>query len=104
MREVRNLIVVLTLCVSFAALPASAIAAESSLQGYGDVGGQIQSGTDPGVSSTGNDPVVRSSSGSGSLPFTGVDLLAVLGAGILLTGIGIGLRIVIRTGRQPQSP
>jgi hypothetical protein len=79
------------------ALPASALADQSALSGYGYVGGVTQSDVGGGDGHQGSSTrtVVRAQgtdSGSGSLPFTGFDALAVGAVGVLLAGAGVSLR------------
>ncbi len=81
--------------------------AQSSVDGYapddGAVQNQIQgnddsgtpSGTNPSTSS-GTTPQATKSSDSGSLPFTGLDLALLAGAGVVLLGLGIGMRQLTR--------
>lgn len=66
----------------------SALAADSSVQGYGGSGGQVQSqveGGNPGTST------------SGSLPFTGLDLGLLIAGGALLLVVGGVIRRITRS-------
>jgi hypothetical protein len=65
-----------------------AFAQDPTQSGYGGTGGNIQGGVEGGGTGGG--------SGSGSLPFTGLDLLLLVGAGVLLVAAGLTLR---RVGR-----
>jgi hypothetical protein len=65
-----------------------ALAQDPTQSGYGGTGGNIQGGVEGGGTGGG--------SGSGSLPFTGLDLLLLVGAGVLLVAAGLTLR---RVGR-----
>jgi hypothetical protein len=77
------------------AIPATAIADTSSLDAYGGIGGVTQTAItkdkakDPQKTSAA--PAVQTV-GTGSLPFTGFDVLAVAAAGGLLAGLGFSLR------------
>jgi hypothetical protein len=76
--------------------------AQSTLEGYEDQAGQIQtavqgpsddsggSGAAPVTTATGTD-------GGGTLPFTGLDVGLVLGAGGLLVAVGLGMRRLTRS-------
>ena len=80
MKQIR-LAVALSALVALLALSPVAFAADSSVDGYANQGGEVQSTvTDNGSSST--------------LPFTGLDVGFVLGAGALLLAGGFGLRRV----------
>ncbi len=70
------------------ALAPAAMGDTSSSTGYSGTAGVAQETvTDPGD--------------DGSLPFTGFDALAVGGAGLLLAGVGLGLRTLSRRGSEP---
>jgi hypothetical protein len=75
---------------------APAVAQTASQNGYSGTGGQVQAQVDD-PSST---PVASTDSGGGSLPFTGLDLALLAGAGVVLVGAGIGMR---RLTRAPSS-
>jgi hypothetical protein len=63
--------------------------------GYSGTGGQVQTQVqDTGSATSG------SGSGSGSLPFTGLDVALLAGAGLLLAGAGIAMRRVTRAPGQ----
>jgi hypothetical protein len=82
----------------------SAMAASSAQTGYSKPGGIIQTEIDNGG---GNNPgaVIENSSpggvtetrSSGSLPFTGLDVVLVAAAGGLLLALGLGMRRLTRT-------
>jgi len=81
-------ITILTLFVAMA-VPAAA------QNGYSGTGGQVQTQVqDTGSATSG------SGSGSGSLPFTGLDVALLAGAGLLLAGAGIAMRRVTRAPGQ----
>lgn len=93
-------------------LAAPALADESSLQGYGGIGGNVQTEITQGAPSSssnrtpsgnqaqptpapslgGAGPTTAQSTGGGGLPFTGSDLGLVSGVGLLLVASGAGLR------------
>ena len=69
------------------------------LGGVQDQGGPgNKAGTGPETQAGGQAPssTVNASNGQGSLPFTGVDLALIAGAGGLLLGAGLGMRRVTR--------
>lgn len=102
----QTLALVAVLAVSLLAVPAVASAASDAVRdGYGGLG-RTESTITPGQSdppaaqSSGTEtssqttPVAStaSTSSAGALPFTGLDLGLVAGAGVLLLGVGYGLR------------
>ena len=69
----------------------AALAADPTVKAYGGVAGEVQGSLDePATSETGT---------LGTLPFTGLDLAFAGGAGILLVGLGFGLR---QAARKPK--
>ena len=65
--------------------------------GYSGTGGQVQTQVqDTGSATSGS----GSGSDSGSLPFTGLDVALLAGAGLLLAGAGIAMRRVTRAPGQ----
>jgi hypothetical protein len=84
--------------------------AQATRNGYETVGGQVQDDvqgdTGPSNSQSGDDrngtaPVAASgNSGGGGLPFTGLDVALLAGAGALLAAAGLGMR---RLTRAPDS-
>ena len=89
-----------TIAAAIAALslmaPAAAVAQSSSIEGYGpdprsEFQGQAQRDDPPSSSSQG-----ASGDDGGSLPFTGLDLGLLAAAGVVLTGVGFGMRRLTR--------
>ena len=70
-----------------------ALAQDPTQSGYGGTGGNIQGDVQGTVGGGGS----GGGTGGGSLPFTGLDLLLLVGAGVLLVAAGLTLRRVGRT-------
>ncbi len=88
----------LAILVLALALAAPAFAQPSSQDGYTDQAGQVQAQVDEESSA----PVAVTGSGGGgggSLPFTGLDVALIAGAGVLLVGAGIGMQRLTRAPR-----
>jgi hypothetical protein len=96
----------------FVLVPA-AMAQAPSVQGYSQPGGTIQQQVSPSTQPSQPAPTVtpvkaqktttpvaavKSSNESGKLPFTGLDLALVIGAGGVLMLLGVGLRRLTGTG------
>jgi hypothetical protein len=73
--------------IAMALALASPAFGQSSVEGYNDAAGQVQS-------------EVNSTESGGSLPFTGLDVALLAGAGGLLAAVGLGMR---RLTRGPES-
>jgi hypothetical protein len=88
------------------ALPATALAADSSVQGYGGPGGSAETslGGDPGSSSTTapglRSPTATKADSGSNLPFTGLDVGFVASVGFGLVLMGVGLALVLRGHRR----
>ena len=65
--------------------------------GYEPPAGQVQSQVQDSGSAAGT---TGSGTGSGSLPFTGLDVALLAGAGLLLAGAGVAMRRVTRAPGQ----
>jgi hypothetical protein len=78
--EVKRLAAFASSLLAYLVMASVALAQEPTQSGYGGTGGNIQGDVE----------------GSGSLPFTGLDLLLLVGAGALLLAAGFTLR---RVGR-----
>jgi hypothetical protein len=83
-------------------VPSAALAQSSSLEGYSEPRAEIEGsstgGGDPGDRS-GGDPAAETA-GSNSLPFTGLDLGLMAAGGVVLAGMGFGMR---RLSRAPDA-
>ena len=98
----------IVLAIAMLAVPGTALAAESSTPSGGetqtivDPGGTGGSGGSGGVGGTTDSGGVQDQP-SGELPFTGFDAMTVLGAGVVLLGLGFGIRrLAMRDRRREQ--
>jgi hypothetical protein len=66
-------------------LSVPALAASSAQSGYSTPGAKIQTFVDPHTHSV-------ASTSSASLPFTGLDVLAIVAVGAMLLAVGFGIR------------
>jgi hypothetical protein len=83
----------ITILALFVALAGPAAAQN----GYSGTGGQVQTQVqDTGSATSGS----GSDSANGSLPFTGLDVALLAGAGLLLAGAGFAMRRVTRAPSQ----
>jgi hypothetical protein len=86
------------------AIAAPAFAQSSSTDGYSDSAGQVQAqvgngsggGTPPAGGSSAAATPVSTTDGGSTLPFTGLDVALLLGAGGLLVAAGLGMRRLTR--------
>lgn len=74
--------------VAFLASASVALAQEPTGDGYGGTGGAIQGELGAGG--------LGERAGSGSLPFTGVDLVFLIAAGVVLVAVGVTFRRLAR--------
>ncbi|HYI35540.1 MAG TPA: hypothetical protein VEX39_02960 [Thermoleophilaceae bacterium] len=90
--------------LALALAPATAVA-QSSDEGYETDGPTVQNKIDAGGTAgqeeSGTSPTPAANEDSGrkaeaGLPFTGLDLGLLAGAGVLLVGLGVGMRLVLR--------
>jgi hypothetical protein len=95
MKTISSLLLAVVLCLALSTVAFG----QSSVQGYNDVAGQVQSqvgGGGDGTPPSSTTPVSQASSG-GSLPFTGLDVALLAGAGGLLVAAGFGMRRLTRS-------
>lgn len=95
MRKIFSVLTVLVLTL----VVATSAAAQSSVDGYEDNGGQIQAQVQGGGDDDGTTPPVSATTDNGgaSLPFTGLDVALLLGAGGVLVVAGLGMRRLTRS-------
>lgn len=90
----KRIAVIVVMIAAFAA----PVAAQAETNGYGDVAGVTQSSggpTDTGANSSapvGSVGTAGEEVSGGVLPFTGLQLALIFGAGVLLLGTGLALR------------
>jgi hypothetical protein len=87
----RNLRLVLALCVLMLVLVPTAYAAGGSAgTGYGGVAGNVQQ------QASGNVAGIGATASKGTLPFTGLDLALLVAGGTVLLVVGAGMRRAAR--------
>ena len=111
MRGITKLFTVLMIGASFA-LPSAALAQSSSEGAYSQPGGTVQdeiqtqpaqtgSNTPAGTPAAATTPAPQAQSDQGgNLPFTGLDLALVVGAGGVLLLLGFGIRRFTTSGSE----
>ena len=97
--RLRTTLTALTVGAALAVGAPAAVAqtTDPSQEGYSTPGGAVQTqldnGNDPGNEATTSGPrTVQSADSSSSLPFTGLDVALIVGAGGMLLLLGFGLR------------
>ena len=98
MRTVTSIFAALILVLALA----TTASAQTSVQGYNNRAGQIQSEVEQGGGNV-TTPVSAQGGGGGgggSLPFTGLDIALLVGAGGLLVVAGLGMRRLTRAPRS----
>lgn len=88
-------------CVVTALMVAPAAAQTPSVDGYTANGPALEQRLGPDATSrSGGDPQAAARSAdrrqASALPFTGMDLVLLGGAGLALLGLGLGLRVLVR--------
>lgn len=79
--------------VAFLASASVALAQEPTGKGYAGTGGAVQGELGTGGLGAGE---VGAQAGSGSLPFTGIDLVFLFAAGVFLLAVGLTFRRLAR--------
>jgi len=90
-------IAVATLIAAVVALSLPALAlGQASVSGYASPAGQAQTqlGATPQFSSK-DDPAAAATPGHSDLPFTGLDLVPLVGIGLVLLAIGLALKRLV---------
>jgi hypothetical protein len=94
MKITLSVVLALVLCLALA----TTAFGQSSVQGYNDQAGQIQAQVESGGEDT--TPVATTQAGGGggggSLPFTGLDVALLVGAGGVLVAVGFAMRRLAR--------
>jgi hypothetical protein len=95
MRKILSILTALVLALAIA----TSASAQSSVDGYEDQAGQIQAQVQDGGDTGSTTPVATTTTDSadGSLPFTGLDVALLVGAGGLLVVAGLGMRRLTRS-------
>lgn len=95
MRKILSTLTVLVLALAIA----TSASAQSSVDGYEDQAGQTQAQIQGGGDAGSTAPVATTTTDSagGSLPFTGLDVALLVGAGGLLVVAGLGMRRLTRS-------
>ena len=88
--SMKRLIGLITIVLAVMLVPV-ALAADPTVKAYGGVAGEVQGTLDK--------PATSETATLGTLPFTGLDLAFAGGAGILLVGLGYGLRQAARKSK-----
>ena len=92
-KTISSLLLALALCLALA----TTAFAQSTVDGYNDAAGQVQSGVD-GDGGDGTPPTsATAEASSGTLPFTGLDIALFAGAGAVLVLAGLGMRRLTRS-------
>ena len=95
MKTILSVSMALVLCLAFS----TTAFGQSSVDGYNDQAGQVQAQVDDDDATT--QPVATvggddDAGGGASLPFTGLDVALLVGAGGLLLAVGFGMRRLTR--------
>jgi hypothetical protein len=93
----KTILAILATAVLAIGVTASA-SAQSSLQGYSDEGPAVQDQVSgiAGAQTPSGTQEASTGGGSAGLPFTGLDLALLFGAGAVLAGAGLGMRLLAR--------
>jgi hypothetical protein len=96
MKTTLSALLALVLCLALA----TTAFGQSSVQGYNDQAGQIQAQVESGGDEDTTQPVATTQAGGGggggSLPFTGLDVALLVGAGGVLVAVGLAMRRLTR--------
>jgi hypothetical protein len=93
MKTISSVLLALALCLALA----TTAFAQSTVDGYNDAAGQVQSDVDGdgGAGTPSTSAPVKAS--SGTLPFTGLDIALFAGGGAVLVLAGVGMRRLTRS-------
>lgn len=93
MKTITSVLLALALCLALA----TTAFAQSTVDGYNDAAGQVQSGVE-GDGGAGTPPAsAPAEASSGTLPFTGLDVALFAAGGAVLVLAGLGMRRLTRS-------
>jgi hypothetical protein len=93
MKTISSVLLALVLCLALA----TTAFAQSTVDGYNDAAGQVQSGVDGDGGAGPPSTSAPTEASSGTLPFTGLDIALFAGGGAVLVLAGVGMRRLTRS-------
>jgi hypothetical protein len=92
MKTISSVLLALALCLALA----TTAFAQSTVDGYNDAAGQVQSGVEGDGGGTPPSSTTAEAN-TGTLPFTGLDIALFAGGGAVLVLAGLGMRRLTRS-------